>query len=253
MNLALPALVILLALLPGVVFERAYFAGRFARRWAGLSTGSEIALYVLLAIPIDVIAVEACKLVGIVVDWPAVVLLAFGALPDREMVGTIASSLGIDIKVTTISYVLTVSIAYGLGSLLRRFVWVSRLDTVLHILRMKNEWFYQLLPRAKGMPPTSISVADIMATLPGDSTRLYRGVVDSFQLSSSGGLELIKLKDAKRGKGRGEEFRWVPIPGSGIMLLGHCIHSINVTYVALDDPDFNPRHSLLRRFFLEEQ
>jgi hypothetical protein len=250
-NLALPALVILLALLPGVVFERAYFAGRFARRWAGLSTGSEVALYVLLAIPIDVAAVEVCKWLDVFVDWPAVVLLAFGALPDSNAVATISGLLAQDIRVTVTSYAITVICSYALGASLRRAVWAWRLDTKLHILRMKNEWFYQLLPRGEGIPSGTVSLADVMASLPGENTRLYRGVVSSFQLSSSGGLELIKLADAKRGRGRGASFEWVPIPGEGIMLLGHCVHSINVRYVALEEG--NARDGWWRRFLFEEQ
>ena len=57
MNLALPALVILLGLLPGICCFYGYFAGRFNKRSAGVSAAEELSLYVVCAIPIDAVAI----------------------------------------------------------------------------------------------------------------------------------------------------------------------------------------------------
>ena len=57
-------------------------------------------------------------------------------------------------------------------------------------------------------------------------------------MASDGKLESIILKGAMRGKGRGDKFDWVPIPGHLFVVLGSTIHSINVEYWRVDDePD----------------
>jgi len=250
-NFALPALVILLGILPGVVFERAYFAGRFARKWAGLSTGSEVALYVLLAIPVDLAAADIAKHAGLVIHWDTLLRLLMGSTSDAQSLAIVSESIAGSIRATPISYGLTVFASYALGAVLRRLVWALRLDLRIHILRMKNEWFYQLLGRRIGIEPGAVAMADVLATLPApEGTRLYRGIVSHFQLSASGGLELLTLTAARRGKGRGLEFEWKDIPGNGIMLLGECIHSINVSYYSLT-PD--EAQGFWRRFIFEEQ
>jgi hypothetical protein len=148
LNLALPALVILLAILPGVVFERAYYAGRFSRRLAGLTGGSELALYVLLAVPIDLAAVEAAKRLGYPVDWSTFLQFLFGSLPSSaHAFDELAVAVARDVKTTAIAYGITVIVSYLAGAALRRTVWAAHLDTKLPALRMKNEWFYLLLGR----------------------------------------------------------------------------------------------------------
>lgn len=241
MNLALPALVILLAILPGVVLERAYYAGRFARRVAGITAGSEVALYILLAIPIDLVAIEASRLFGLVVDWPTVLLLLFGSLPEGAVDG-LADSIRRDIKATATVYCCTVALSYAVGAILRRFVWATYLDTRLHILRMKNEWFYHLLGRRHDVKPGAVVFADVLTDHPQpEGSRLYRGIVSSFEPSESGGLQLLTLTAAKRGKGRGSStFEWVDIPGDEFVILGSCVHSINLESVLVEsDEDGN--------------
>lgn len=74
MNLALPALVTLLALLPGIVFLRANMGGKFSRRLVQLSTLGEIALYIVPAIPLDALAISFMD------AHPTRAYLAFGVL-----------------------------------------------------------------------------------------------------------------------------------------------------------------------------
>jgi hypothetical protein len=256
LNLALPALVILLAILPGVVLERAYYAGRFARRVAGLTAGSEVALYVLLAIPIDLIAIEVSKRAGYVVDWATVLHFMFGSLPASDpSFDLLAGSVARDIKVTAIAYACTIAGSYLTGTTLRRLVWASYLDTRLPVLRMKNEWFYTLLGRRAGRR-VDYTIADVLTTLPSDAdggSRLFRGVVSHFEPSNSGGLQLLMLSPAYRGKLRDEHFHWVDIPGDEMVLLGSNIHSINVAYLEFEpNRDESAFRAFSRRFFTEE-
>jgi len=88
---------------------------------------------------------------------------------------------------------------------------------------------------------------------PQDGSRLYRGVVINFQPSDSGGLQLLTLSVVKRGTGRGQDFVWLDVPGDELMLLGSCIHSINLTYVDVPGvPTETSFAGFWRRFWLDE-
>jgi hypothetical protein len=97
----------------------------------------------------------------------------------------------------------------------------------------------------------------VLTTHPGDvdgGSRLYRGVVSHFEPSESGGLRLLTLTLAKRGKGRGNEFEWRDVPGTEILVLGESIHSINLKYLEqFDEPaPETPWQGFWRRFWREE-
>lgn len=249
MNFALPALVILLALLPGIVFGRAYYSGRFARRIAGITGGSEAALYVLMAIPIDLTAARVSGWFGYPVDWATLARFIFGTLPDEAAVSRLSADLKNDIGTTALWYVATIALSVLAGSASRRLVWATRLDLRVPLLRMKNEWFYQLLGRrADIIDRDVVAFVDVLASHP-DGSRLYRGIVSEFEISDSGALQQLTLNGATRGKGRGEGFKWAEIPGDGFIILGSCVHSINITYVALG----GGKSSFWRRFLLEER
>jgi hypothetical protein len=97
---------------------------------------------------------------------------------------------------------------------------------------MTNEWFYQLLGRDLGVSGV-VSIADVLTAHSGDSI-IYRGVVSEFEIAEAGTLKLLTLTDAKRGKGRGAAFTWTAIPGNRLILLGGCLHSINITHLVLE-------------------
>jgi len=68
----------------------------------------------------------------------------------------------------------------------------------------------------------------------GNDSVLYQGVVLDFEISPGGSIESLTLLDAKRGSGRGEQFKWKDIPSNRFTIMGSKIHSINMRYVSLD-------------------
>lgn len=62
MDAALSAIAAVIGLLPGIACFNAYFSGKFPRRLAGLSTVSELALYVCLAVPLWLVWEFICPL-----------------------------------------------------------------------------------------------------------------------------------------------------------------------------------------------
>lgn len=263
MNLALPALIILLALLPGIAAFYGYFGGRFDKRTAGVSGVEEVALYVALAIPVDVAARWTCQhWLGYDLNFPVALALLTGGSLSEAQTTPITLAFRDWSGVTTLVYLTVLAGGYTIGSLARRFVWACRLDTVFSFFRLRHEWFYVLQARVRGNRRIVMAWVDVLTEHPGEGeerSRLYRGLVSDFEISGDGALASLTLSDATRGKGRGEKFEWKPIPSDRITLMGSTIHSINVTYVQVDDmpsdawPRFRHRvRAWFRSFIFEE-
>jgi hypothetical protein len=236
-NIALPALVILLGLLPGITFYYAYFAGRFEKRRVGVSALEEAALYVILAVPINALAFWSFRASGIHLDLSMVGHLLAGTIPESRL-QQISSRLADDILLTTASYLMVIAISAIGGMVLRKVVWELRIDTHLEIFRLRHPWYYVFQGRRKGLPRDVLAFVYILVSHAEDKTRLYRGLVADYDMGHDGKLESIILRGAMRGQGRGNNFNWVEIPGDMLVILGSTIHSINVEYWGVDaSPD----------------
>jgi len=131
-------------------------------------------------------------------------------------------------------YILTVMGAVLAGSLARRFVWASRLDVHVPMLRLRSEWYYKILGRTSGVPRSILPDADVLVDHPEDKSRLYAGVVSGFEISKDGGIEQLYLQAASRWKR--EEKNIVPIPGDLLAIPGTTIRSINMRYRVVEPP-----------------
>jgi hypothetical protein len=258
-NFALPALVIFLGILPGICCFYGYFAGRFNKRTAGIAGAEEFALYVIFAIPINATALWTWQWLGSPFNFSVATHLLTGNISDAAVHNEVATYFQDSTSSSTGAYLALLIGSFLIGSSVRRFVWTSRLDTIIPHLRLKHGWFYVLQGRIHGLPRVVLSYVDVLTRLPdkdGAQTRLYRGLVVDFEISSSGTIDSLTLKNAVRGSGRGTDFKWKDIPSTRFLIMGSTIHSINVTYLEIDQQD-KPRglrniRVWFRRFFLEE-
>ena len=240
MNLALPALAILLGLLPGICCFYGYFAGRFDKRSAGVSAAEELSLYVVYAIPIDAFSLLAYRKLGLTFDFSVATHLLAGSIAEAVVHSEIATFLDRNLAWCAWTYLVVLAGSFILGSVGRRIVWASRLDTRIPYLRVRHNWFYILQGREKNRSRDVVSFVDVLTKLPdadGSQTRLFRGVVSDFELSPAGAIEALTLLHARRGKGRGKDFEWREIPSDRFLILGKDIHSINLTYVVIEAQD----------------
>ncbi len=237
MNIALPAVIVILGLLPGIIFFHGYFAGRFTRQLAGLAGVSEFALYILFAVPLDGLARIVSKSFGRDLDFTLIAQL-LTAEDKGKAAESLARSLELRASPTILAYVSILVFAYAFASFLRRLVWSFRLDLIIGPLKMKHEWYYLLLGRDGNLVQPIIPYADVMVELAGES-KLYQGVVCGFEVGADGMLARLTLEKAQRGNGKGDDFVWKPIPGEAFIISGDSIQSINMRYVEIR-PDTSP-------------
>lgn len=247
MNLALPALVIILGLLPGICCFYGYFAGRFDKGQAGVPGVEALALYVVAAIPIDAAALFACRWFGVDLDFGIATRLLSGTVADAN-ISSVADTFRRGSYIAAFTYTVVLVSSFLVGSLLRRIVWSFRLDTVFSVLQLRHRWFYILQGRMREMPRVVLAYVDVLTEHP-DGSRLYRGLVVDFELAATGALDSLTLGQARRGRGRGAEFQWIPIPSNRLTLMGSKIHSINVTYMTIENQKRRGPLGKLRRWW----
>jgi hypothetical protein len=242
-NIALPAVAIILGLLPGIVFYASYFSGRFAP--SDKSATSEFAQYLLFAIPLNALAYLACRGLGIDLEYGLIARVITGTgAGDTPLI--LAGVLRRHLFLSVGTYFAILAASMLLGNLTRRVIWAFRLDTRFKFLRTQNDWYYLVQGRHSSLPRGTIPNADILVQQPGRS-QLFTGIVTAVEVTRDGAIREIVLKNAKRGRGRGYAFNWKEIPGNRFVIVGSSIISINMNY-ALVEPAEKPSAS--RRFKL---
>jgi hypothetical protein len=217
----------------------------------------ELALYVVFAVPINVAALWVWRRLGLRFDFSVATELLTGTVSDSSVHNEIAIYFQRSAGTSAWTYLSTLATAFAIGSLFRRVVWTCRLDTLIPHLRLKHGWFYVLQGRHRRLPRAVLPYVDVMTRLPdkdGSQTRLFRGVVVDFEISSSGAIDSLTLRNAVRGSGRGPDFKWKDIPSSRLVIMGSTIHSVNITYLGIDQPSGSRHRARIwwRSFIFEE-
>ena len=224
-----------MALVPGIAFLNAYYVGKFPRQLASLSPLTELVLYFFWALPIDAAALWFGK-VTLGRDTFDAAAAVFGLSTSPPHLDKIFEALRSGGGLIWLGYYLTTVMAAVLaGSILRRFVWASRLDIHVPMLRLKSEWYYKILGRTSGVPRSVLPEADVLVEHPEDRSRLYSGVVSGFEVSKDGGIEQLYMQAVSRWKR--EEKKTVPIPGDLLAIPGSTIKSINMRYIVVGPPE----------------
>jgi hypothetical protein len=229
LNLALPTILVVVGLIPGIAFVNSYYAGRFPRELARLSTLAELALYFFWALVVDVAALHIFA--GSIQQDSASIVLRILSSPVPADLQQIADRLGgSGWSQLAIQYISTVGLSGLVGIFLRRIAWAFRWDVYFPLLRMKSEWFYTLQGRLPGLSRLRVPVADVLVEHPEEGSRLYAGIVAAISSTEDGELDQLLLVATQRHSGRGPLATLKDIPGKRFVIMGRTIHSINMRY-----------------------
>lgn len=207
MNLAFPALLVLLLGLPGLIFRYSYARGNWG--WSSpvsfRTISDELAYGVVFAVGLHCVWIWVAGWFGYAVDFGAVLALLIGnfgsgsAMYDREVAAVVRHHGAIA------TYFLTLAAgAWVLGNRLHWAVRRLHLDHRTQILRFKNEWTYLLSSevlefRENDDPPRKVDGVYLSGIVDhGKESYLYRGIVVDWTFDSAGQLDTIILIDAFR-------------------------------------------------------
>lgn len=207
MNLVLPALILLLLLLPGAIFLYAYSRGFWI--WNSPVTFSsyidQIAPSIVIALFLHSIWASFLSLFGITFDWASVLRLLLNSYGKDNQYFDVTIKAVTDQPISVILYLLSlymlaVILGYSGHWLVRR----TKLDRKSKFFRFRNEWYYLLSGEVMefgelgGRPPQIDGVYLSAVVQHNDADYLYRGIVTDFSYSKEGQLDRVILTLAHR-------------------------------------------------------
>ena len=257
MNLAFPALLVLLLVLPGSIFRYTYARGTWG--WSSptsfRSISDELAYSVVLAVGLHCLAIVGVGLLGFRVDFASVVALLIGDFgPSGKQYGRAIESVAMYPGRIAL-YFLGISFgASAAGHIAHKVVRALRLDHRTRIFRFRNEWFYLLSGEVMQFAESADDIREIAGVYlsavvdHSKESYLYRGIVADWSFDPQGQLDAITLRMAHRrplSKDRekpdaripGELFdgddRYYDIHGDRFVLRYSQIRTLNLDYFSL--------------------
>lgn len=243
MNLALPAVFLLVLLLPGLILISGFqgkIIGRFiSSRVVDLRPMSVDWLLSFVASPILLyLWVELAESVtSFQVDARASFALLSGE-GDEAAIAAIADSWEAVSLFFVSLYIVSAAAGVGLHELVR---W-KRLDVKFPFLRFNNEWHYLLSGELHGSDPKPDGALVTAAIDSEGKTYLYSGILDSFSYGPDGDLSKVTLrgavrraiatdrKDGEQQKPLGTDDRYYAIEGHRLVLWCGDVKTLNIRY-----------------------
>lgn len=238
MNLALPAFILILFLLPGILAWLAYARGLRVRESVAVTPTTFPGLLVAGVLPSFVlhgVVAAGFRHGGCEIDLGAILALASGA----EFDAVLAHAELKNIYGATVGYLLAVNgVGVALALLVRLLIIASALHRRISWLRFSTWYYllsgeYPLLPEVDSghkKPGRTMLVALVQS--PGAPV-LYKGEVAGFRLRADGSPDFVVLRYARRAPMVPEEDKaaFLDIPGECLVLRGEHIINYNFRYL----------------------
>ena len=268
MNIAFPAALIFLLILPGLIFRYAYARGSWY--WNSpvslQQMSNELAYSVLFAVGLHAIWLGISDSVGHPADIRAlfVLLIANFGKDSQLLQGALNSVVDHTFEV----FFYFISICFGaavLGHVFHLVVRGLKLDRRTRILRFKNEWYYLLSGEVlsfeevddEGEEISGVYVAAVIEQ--GKTCYLYRGYLQDWSYDSEGELDLLRLRYAHRraladddsggsiasteeeGQPGAPDSRYYDIKGDYLLIRYADVKTLNLEYFSISDAPEPPQ------------
>lgn len=243
MNIAFPALLIVLLASPGLFFNLAYYEkDNKPLNYVPLSNKAAISLFVTLIL--HIVWIGIINLTCFSIDYNQLLILISGA-HDNLFDKNIQKISGYKIF-GFLLYLTTICIgAYFSGILLRNFVEKFKIDRKLRIFRLSNEWYY--LFNAYDNKRLEFDIVIIGAVLEiGGKGYLYTGLLEDFFLNEQGNLDRLIISshnrrlienDKKPNSSNNVESRFYEIEGDYFVIPYTTIKNLNLLFIKFEPED----------------
>ncbi len=206
MNVAFPAVVLALLVLPGVVFRYTYSRGSWG--WTSpvsfRSVSDELAYGAIFAVALHYLWLLLAHLIGYSADFYSLLAFLTGNFgPNDSAYNHVLLSVARNASAIGFYFLSLIGFSAVSGRLSHALVRKLELDRNTQVLRFKNEWYYllsgEVLSFAEGEQARTVDGVFLSAVIDhGDQSFLYRGIVRDWSFDSDGNLETIRLTLAHR-------------------------------------------------------
>lgn len=237
MEIALGALVLVVILLPGIAFRKAYFSQEFSNQYTindffqlfGNTFIPSIILY-LAAFPIVTLAGYTYNLKTLI-----------GLISSNDTLISESVNKVEEFKIEIILFQLVINASsFVIGYYLKNYFVANSYDSKIEFLRYKNIWHYMLSAKFINFERSQISLntnkvedvdityVDALVTV-GDKVFIYNGILVDYQLAPEGHLDLIIIKEVQRKQIDQNGFK--DIDGHVVILKYDSIINLNLTFI----------------------
>lgn len=248
MNIAFPALLLFILVLPGFICRFTYYESE-KTDLNNQAFSIEGVLSFILSIVLHLIWMGIAHVLGRPVDTGHVLSLLSHS--SETAVTAALSNAADNIRLVSIYFLSLYFVAWALGLLAQTLVKYFSLDingTLSFIFKFDTPWYYQLKGRVvrtilrngelvqelvyldKSKPYVMVTCA---ITRP-DDTYLYRGILDDFFLKRDGNLDRLVLSAPMRRKLSADSSpELYEIPGDAMIIKYDDVSSMNIEYMSL--------------------
>lgn len=200
MNIAFPAFLLFLLLVPGFIFRATFRSLEGARLDAGPFAASSIKI-VLCAFTLDLFVWGLVEwITPYTVQWDALLgLLASGekSTESHKAIRLVAARPFVHVGYFIAVYAMAAGSGWALRVLCTRYKWDQREKFLAPLLRLGNEWYYLFKGYDEAKGPDVIVISAIVNL---DEPYLYRGVLEAFYFAEDGALDRLVLSATSRRK-----------------------------------------------------
>lgn len=208
MNVAFPAVLLALMVLPGSVFRYTYARGSWG--WTSpvsfRSVSDELAYGAIFAVVLHSVWLFLASRWGYAADYASLLAFLTGNFGPNSVRYDVAVRSFTNHAGAIASYFLSlIAFSATLGRLAHKGVRLLGLDKATQILRFKNEWFYllsgEVLEFGEQRNQRRVDGTFLSAVVDhGKEPYLYRGVVTDWSFDADGNLDNVRLELAHRRK-----------------------------------------------------
>ena len=258
MNIAFPALLIFLLLLPGILYRYSYARGPWG--WENPTSirtvSDEIAYSAIVAVGFHVSWMLAASTLGFRVDLASLFAFLSGNFGKDSVLLQPSVRAITEHRAAVLSYFLSLyasvaALGYGAHALVR---W-RQFDLRWSMLRFENDWYYRLRGEVLGFGenepslhlPDGVYASAVVEQ--GTETYLYWGILEDWALDGEGDLDRLYLTVAHRRRlrddrasetqddadlGHGPDERFYEIRGDALVLRYADVRTLNLDYFWVD-------------------
>lgn len=243
MNVALSTLVLVILLIPGFLFRRFYYSGEFSKEYFKQNFSDLILPSLIISGIINTFCYSVIHILGFRSDAiPAISTLLSGTT-DSISVSKAINTLFLEFY-PGLSYSLFAGLTGALAGFLGKyFIRTYKLDRRYKLFRFQNEWHYLFSGEILDFPDihsnaktTQLTFVDALVNT-SEGSVIYSGILSSYVLSSSTGIDRIYLSDTRRrylkNDDKNDPERYYDMPGDFFVIFSIQIINLHITYYSI--------------------
>ncbi|RYE28477.1 MAG: hypothetical protein EOP42_16775 [Sphingobacteriaceae bacterium] len=243
MNIALSTLVLVILLIPGFLFRRFYYSGEFSKEYFKQNFSDLILPSLILSGIINTFCYSLVYLLGFRSDAiPAISTLLSGTT-DSVIVSRSINTLFLEFY-PGLSYFIFAGLTGAVAGFLGKyFIRTYKLDRRYKLFRFQNEWHYLFSGEILDFPDIHSSAKTNQLTFvdalvnTSEGSLIYSGILSSYVLSSSTGIDRIYLSDTRRRYLKNDDQnnpeRYYDMPGDFFVIFSSQIINLHITYYSI--------------------